>query len=325
MVIETPLLFALIAAGLLALAFLLGLAFGHRAQNRIAKDHPPEAEFITIDGTRLHYRRTGRPGKQAVLVLHGATTNLEEPYAALNNALADEDVIWVDRPGLGWSERPEGDWSPQQEAELLIGLLDALEVEQVVLVGHSWGGAIAMRIALDHPERVAGLVLIAAALGAWIGEAAWFNKVTFWPLLGTLITRIIVPLTGGKQLESGAANAFHPEPVPEDYSRRVKMPLLLRRDIWLANASDMRQVNHHLEAQEPRYHEIEHRAIFLAGKGDTVLWSHRHSGVTASRMRQGEVRYLKGAGHNLHHHWPEDIAQAIREVRESAEKSASPS
>ncbi len=322
--LDTSLLYLLAGLGIAVALIALGWFLGHRTQARIADDHPPEGEFIEVSGTRLHYRQTGDTARPAILVLHGATTNLEEPFVALSDALEDAHVLWADRPGLGWSERPQGEWSPRREAELLVGLLDQLDIERVTLIGHSWGGAIAMRFALDHPDRVRGLVLIAAALGAWIGEAAWFNKVTFWPILGPLITRIIVPLTGGKRLESGAAHAFHPEPVPEDYSRRVKMPLLLRREIWLANAGDMRQVNHHLEAQEARYHEIEHPAIFLAGKADTVLWSHRHSGVTASRMRRGEVRYLKGAGHNLHHHWPEEVARAVAEV-EAAENSARPS
>lgn len=319
---DLPFIWLMAGLGVLGLGFAIAWLAGHQTDLQIAEEHPPEGEFITIKGVKLHYRRTGPPDQPAILILHGATTNLEEPYAALGRALAADHVIWVDRPGLGWSERPNGDWSPQREAELLTGLLDALEIDQVTLVGHSWGGAIAMRFALDHPERVKGLVLIAAALGAWIGHAAWFNKATFWPVLGPLITRIFVPLTGGKQLESGAVNAFHPEPVPDDYTRRVKMPLLLRRQIWLANASDMRQVNQHLEAQEPRYHEVEHPAIFLAGKGDTILWSHRHSGVTAARMRRAEVRYLKGAGHNLHHHWPDEVARAIEDVRKDSENCA---
>ena len=50
-----------------------------------------------------------------------------------------------------------------------------------------------------------------------------------------------------------------------------------------------------------------------------MLWSNRHSGVTASRMPRGELRYIKGAGHNLHHHRQEEVAQAIREAIDEAE------
>jgi len=300
----------------LAAVFGLSWYLAGRIHQAIATDHPPEGEFVEVNGTRLHYRRTGDPARPAVLMLHGAASNLEEPFMALSDALAEEHVIWLDRPGLGWSERPEGDWSPQHEADLIVRTLDALGVERATLIGHSWGGAIAMRTALDHPDRVDGLVLIAPALGAWIGEAAWFNKATFWPVLGPLISFIFVPLTGKPQLESGAVNAFHPEPVPEAYSRRSKLALLLRPKTWIANARDMARVNEHLSLQEPRYHDVAHTTVFLAGKGDTVLWSHRHSAVTASRMPRAEMRWLKGAGHNLHHHAPDAVAQAVRDVRD---------
>jgi len=313
----------LIGLGLLGLLLALGLTtagfIASHKHKQIEAEHGPDAEFIDVGGTRLHYRQTGDTALPAVLVLHGAASNLEEPYAALGEALADHHMIWLDRPGLGWSERPGGHWNPEREAALIMEFLTAIGVEQVTLVGHSWGGAIAMRTALDHPQRVRSLVLIAPALGAWIGEAAWFNKASFWPGLGPLISRLIVPITGRGQLEKGAVSAFHPEPVPEGYSKRTKLALLLRPHTWLYNAADMRDVNRHLEQQEPHYHRIEQRTIILAGKADTVLWSHRHSGVTASRMPRGELRYIKDAGHNLHHHRQAEVAQAIREAIEEAE------
>ena len=313
-------LMALGAAGLVIALILTAAGFiASRKHREIDAEHGPDGEFITVNGTRLHYRHTGDKDLPAVLVLHGAASNLEEPFTALGETLADHHMIWLDRPGLGWSERPEGKWSPQREAELIMAFLTAIGVEQASIVGHSWGGAIAMRTALDHPERVRSLVLIAPALSAWIGEAAWFNKASFWPGLGPLISRLIVPLTGQGQMEKGAVSAFHPEPVPEGYSRNSKLALLLRPHTWLYNAADMRDVNRHLELQEPHYHRIEQRTIILAGKADTVLWSHRQSGVTASRMPRGELRYIKGAGHNLHHHRQEEVAQAIREAIDEAE------
>ena len=306
-----------IAAILLALA--LGFWVGHATQKNIETEHPPAAEFIEVNGTRLHVRQTGPSTGEPILVLHGAASNLEEPFAALGEHLADERVIWLDRPGLGWSERPDGEWNPAHEAGLIVSLLEKLDVDRVLVIGHSWGGAISMRLALDHPDRVSGLVLLAPALGAWIGEAAWFNKATFWPVIGPLFTRLIVPLTGKSNLRSGAVSAFAPEPVPGGYSETVSLPLLLRRQNWLANARDMADVNRHLEQQEPRYHEVEHPTIFLAGKGDTVLWSQRHSGLTASRMANAQMRWIRGAGHNLHHHRQSEVLAAIGDIRTARE------
>lgn len=312
------------AAGLIALIALAGLLLGAIGgwvvSHRIGRSHPPQGEFLEIDGTRLHYRRSGDPTRPAILVLHGAASNLEEPRLALGEAFAGEHVIWLDRPGLGWSERPASRrWSPADEAALIVKFLDQLEISQAVVIGHSWGGAIAMRLAIDHPQRVTGLVLIAPALSAWIGEAAWFNAASGWPLIGPLLTRIIIPLAGHGQLAAGARSAFHPEAVPDGYVTGSRLPLILRPANWGANARDMMQVNTHLEAQEDRYQDVALPTVFLAGKADTVLWTHRHSGQVAGRMAKAELRLISGAGHNLHHHHPGAVLEAVVTVRERAE------
>lgn len=312
------------AAGLIALIALTGLFLGALGgwlvSHRIAKAHPPEGEFLEIDGTRLHFRRSGDAARPAILVLHGAASNLEEPRLALGDAFAGENVIWLDRPGLGWSERPKSQpWSPADEAALIVKFLDRIDIPKAVVIGHSWGGAIAMRLAMDHPDRVTGLVLIAPALSAWIGEAAWFNAASGLPLIGPLLTRVIIPLAGHGQLEAGARSAFHPEAVPEGYVAASRLPLILRPGNWIANARDMMQVNTHLEAQEERYADVLLHTVFLAGKADTVLWTHRHSGQVAARMINAELRLISGAGHNLHHHHPQAVFEAVVAVRERAE------
>ena len=300
----------------------IGAGGGAWIARRIEQAHPPEGAFLTVDGVNLHYREDGPADAPPVLILHGAASNLEEPRLALAGVMEGQRVIYLDRPGLGWSARPEGPWSPQREAALIARFLEALEIPEAVVVGHSWGGAIAMRLGMDHPQRVTGLVLVAPALSAWIGEAAWFNTFTHIPLVGPLMTRLIAPLTGQAQLEGGSRRAFHPEPLPEGYVAASKLPLFLRPSAWKANAEDMARVNHHLEAQEIRYGEIAAPAIFLAGKADTVLWSKRHSGAAAARMADAELIYVKGAGHNLHHHHPGKVAEAVREVRRRALRPA---
>ncbi|WP_238934829.1 alpha/beta fold hydrolase [Maricaulis parjimensis] len=316
---DPVILTGLAGLGLLAL---LGLAAWINVR-RIEQAHPPGGAFETVDGVRLHYRETGPKSAPATLVLHGAASNLEEPHSALANTFDGEHVIWLDRPGLGWSQRPSGHWSPQREAALIAKFLEARKSGPVTVIGHSWGGAIAMRLAMDHPDRVSGLVLVAPALSAWIGRAAWFNSASFWPVLGPLITRIIVPLAGPSQARSGAIAAFHPEPMPDAYVEKTALSLLLRPAIWRANARDMALVNTHLEDQEHAYEELDHPAVVIAGKADTVLWSHRHGGQVAKRMKRAEMRWISGAGHNLHHHHPAAVLEAVRDVRNELRETGS--
>lgn len=285
-----------------------------------ASDDPlsPIGQFIEIDGTRLHWHATGPEDAPRVLVLHGASANLREPLTGLGEALAGERVIWLDRPGLGHSQRPAGRWSPEREAALIARFLGAIEAGPVVVAGHSWGGAITMRLAMDHPQAVSGVVLIAPAIRAHVGEAAFYNRATHWPVIGPVITRLIVPTYGRAQLESGAASAFAPEPMPENYVEDTALALILRASAWKANADDMARVNTHLEAQEDRYGEIRQPVIIIAGTQDGVVSTRRHAVPVAETLPNGELVLIEGAGHNPHYAHAARVAQAIRTVRARA-------
>lgn len=299
--------FLILIGGLIALSLL--------ARQFNAHGHEPTGQFIKVDGFTLHYEITGPEDGPTALVLHGASSSFAEPKLALETALADHRVIWLDRPGLGWSERPQAlRWLPEHEASLIRAFLDAIDVEEVVIIGHSWGAAISLRLMLDYPDRVKGGVLIAPAIRAWVGEAGWYNKVSDWPLIGTLFTRIVIPIAGPKSLPDGVKSAFHPEAVPENYIENAKIERIFDEQPWLANAADMASVNHHLARQEERYHEITQPVIFLAGPDDTVVFTHRHARPVSHTVQNGELRLIEGAGHNLHHHRQDEVKTALEDV-----------
>ena len=314
----------ILAAGLtlLALSVLGACAVGAGRSGALAEQYPPDGIFLNVDGTRLHYHVTGPGDAPAVLALHGASANLHDIKAGLGRALAGHRVIWLDRPGLGWSDRPDGDWNPQREAALIAAFLDALDAGPVTVIGHSWGAAITLRLMMDHPDRTAGAVLTAPAARAWVGEAALYNRASTWPVIGPLITHVVAPILGPGQLESGAQSAFEPETMPDNYVEETRLALILRPGPWRANAGDMANVNAHLDAQEDRYGEIAQPVILIAGPDDTVVFTHRHAEPVAATLPRGELRLLEGAGHNLHHsaQGADAVAEALRDVRARLEQ-----
>ena len=115
-------------------------------------------------------------GAPPVILIHGAGANLQDMNLALGERLAVRHrVILVDRPGFGFSARKAGEGSsPAYQAAVLRGVLDRLGIDRAIMVGHSWGGTLALAFALDFPERAAGLVIIAApthpGFGASVGS-----------------------------------------------------------------------------------------------------------------------------------------------------------
>ncbi|WP_207886596.1 alpha/beta fold hydrolase [Pseudomonas sp. 30_B] len=124
----------------------------------------PQGHFVTLnDGLRLHYLDNG--SGDTVLFIHGSGpgasghSNFKQNYPDF--AAAGHRVLVPDLPGYGASDKPETDYTLDFFVDAMFGLLDALDIPRCTLVGNSLGGAIAMKMALDQPQRIARLVLMA--------------------------------------------------------------------------------------------------------------------------------------------------------------------
>ncbi|MND94155.1 2-hydroxy-6-oxononadienedioate/2-hydroxy-6-oxononatrienedioate hydrolase [compost metagenome] len=127
-------------------------------------DALPQGRFVTLpDGLRLHYLEAG--DGEPVVFIHGSGpgasghSNFKQNYPVF--AKYGYRAIVPDLPGYGASDKPETTYSLDFFVNALSGLLDALDIQRCVLVGNSLGGAIAIKMALDQPQRVSRLVLMA--------------------------------------------------------------------------------------------------------------------------------------------------------------------
>lgn len=118
--------------------------------------------FIEVDGLELRYREFGtrRDNLPSLLLIHGFGNSLQS-FRELAPRLAPAyHVISADMPGFGLSAKPaDWDYGNASQARMMAELIRALDLDSVVVGGHSLGGAIAMRVAIDAPEAV-GLVLM---------------------------------------------------------------------------------------------------------------------------------------------------------------------
>ena len=164
---------------------------------RIEAAYPPRGSFVAIDGGRLHYEERHPVGvpRGTVVLLHGATGNEADMILALGDRLAAVGfrVIAPDRPGHGWSDRPDGeaDASPARQAVLIRQGLERVGIHHAIVLGHSWSGALAVNFALDQADFTDGLVLVSPVTHPWPGGIAWYYGPAASPWFGPLFNRVL--------------------------------------------------------------------------------------------------------------------------------------
>jgi len=300
-----------IVLALLAVITMVGTAWIERA-------NPPAGRFVAVDGGRLHVLELGRPDAPPIVLLHGASGNLGDMRLALGERLASGyRVILVDRPGHGWSNRPDrrGDATPARQAALIHQALTQIGVGRAIILGHSWGSAVATAYALAYPQDVAGLVLLAPVTHPWPGGVALINHIVTAPLIGPLIARTVILPAGYILMQFGVAAVFAPQTPPDDYVRRTSLELLLRPSEFTANAEDLIALKAAVTLQAPRYGEIRTPVSIISGDDtDTIVSTEIHSRAIAAQLPQARLTVLPGVGHMVQYAAPDIILQEVDRV-----------
>lgn len=286
----------------------------------IARVHPPRGRRIDVDGLLQHVVDLGPVkgggGGLPLVLLHGAGCNLEDMRLALGERLAARHrVILIDRPGAGWSERRgRHSSSPAAQAVVLRALLDRLGVARAVLVGHSWGGALALAFALDHPARAAGLVLLSPPTHPHLRWMRRIYRPLAAPIFGRLFAHTLALPLAFAAFDAGIRGAFAPQLPPRRYLKDSATFLLLRPAAFLANTRDMADLQAFLERQAPRYRELAVPAIIVQGDCDGIVPIEQHAEALAAAAPHAKLVVLAGIGHMPHHAATDRVLAEIEEL-----------
>ena len=284
----------------------------------IARAHPPRGRRIEIGGLRQHVLESGPAGAGGLplVLLHGAGCNLEDMRLALGERLASRRrVILVDRPGQGWSESSGRKLSsPAAQAAMLRDVLDQCGVARAVLVGHSWGGALALAFALDHPQRAAGLVLLSPPTHPRVRKLSRLYGMLAAPVAGWLFAHTLTLPLAAAAFAAGIRTAFAPQHPPRDYLKDSAAFLLLRPSAFLSNARDMADLQAFLAHQAPRYGELAVPAVIINGDSDAIVSVEKHAKALAAAAPRARLIVLPGIGHMPHYAAADRVIVEIEEL-----------
>lgn len=272
----------------------------------------PEDKYILVEGIRIRYWDEGEG--PVVLLIHGFNASCDYWQWNFADLAAHFRVLALDLPGHGLSEKKIPDYSALYAAHFLNSFLTALGVSRAYIVGESLGGALAMALAVYHPERVAKLVLSnSAGLG---GEISLGFRLLGIPGLRTLLA-IFLTAPNRRVIKFVQRSAtYQKQVITDEWVNQVcalaRQPGLRQTVLGLARFGlDWR--GQRRAAWEPvfkRLGEISAPTLILWGAQDTLIpVTHAY---TAQRCIAGaKLRIFEECGHMTHMEVPQEFNRVV--------------
>lgn len=309
----------------LALLIVAGLAAftGWSARQAEARV-PPLGPFVDVGGVRLHYVDRGQG--PAIVMVHGLSGNLRNFHALIDRLAQDHRVIAVDRPDCGYSTRVAGAHPDLfAQAAILAEFMRTLDLQRPLLVGHSLGGALALALALDHPDAVSGLALIAPASGETRDPPAVFKGFDLSsPLARLLVAWTLAAPVGRLQHEAMLRAVFAPEPVPANFDLDGGGALAARPREFVTASQDMVGLRTELPTLAARYATLKLPVDVVFGRQDPLLDYRLHGERLAATIAGARLHLLDG-GHMLPVTQPDAVAALIAQASRRTLAAAAPS
>ncbi len=282
--------------------------------------YPPTGQFVTVNGAKVHYEIKGT-GPDLVLI-HGALGNLRDMTFALRGQLTDRyRVITFDRPGFGYSDAlPNADVSLLGQALHLRAAAKEIGVTDPVVMGHSYGGAVAMTWAVN-PDILppSALVLVSAPTLPWPGTLDILYRVTGNPVGSAVVVPLITAFVTDDYLNKSVIGIFRPYEPPSGYGEFVGSGLTLRRTSLRTNGKQVITLRDQLVAMQTAYPALSLPVELVHGDNDTSVPLDIHSRPLSKILRTATLTVVPGAGHMPHHSDTDMIIAAIDRAAQRAQ------
>ena len=286
-----------IGAALLATGSVAGCANLRRTRAEV--NHPPVGQFVTVNGLRVHYDRTG--AGPDIILLHGASGNLRDWTFGLRDLLSPHfRVTSFDRPGLGYSDAlPDGGYTLADQVAVLRGAADQLGITRPILLGQSFGGSVSLEWGLQGGP--AALVLLSAPSLPWPGGLDASYQVLSNPLGAAVVGSVASAFVPESYVRKAVARVFAPEKMPAGYIEHIGADLTLRQVTLVANARQVNGLRAQLVAMEPRYAGLDLPVELIHGDADTIVPLTVHSAKLVDLLPDARLTVIPGGGHMPQH------------------------
>jgi len=299
-----------------------GVAVDRKAELREAEAEArfgPVGHLVRVGDTDVHVLVEGT-GPDLVLI-HGASGNLRDwTFAVMDELKTRYRVFAFDRPGLGWTERlppyrdnagPRAE-SPREQARLLQAAGAELGLRNPIVLGHSYGGAVALAWGLEFPQETAAIVALSAVSNPWPGTLSPLYRVNSSRFGGRVVVPLITAFAPESRVDDLVDDIFAPNEVPPGYAQHIGAPLSLRRTSLRANAQQIWTLRPHIVEMSAQYTTTLTMPVeILHGAADEIVPAHVHADVLATQLPDARYTRLEGLGHMPQHVIPDTVIDVI--------------
>jgi pimeloyl-ACP methyl ester carboxylesterase len=303
----------IVFTAIIIVPFITGLLYS--PNNKIPDNYL--GKKVEVNGRMMRYYQTGNG--ENIFLIHGSMGSLED-WETLYPLLKDRyRVTAIDRPGMGFSDIKDKDYTIEGNAKIARQIINILDLKNVIIVGHSRGGAIALRMAIDYDENIKGYLLL-APIGYLIDDpnaGIFTTKMISIPIYGEGLLVFLGPIIGGGKVEKNLLRYMKGDEAlfPENF-------IPFRKELWnkaISMATRARQTdsyNNEIVNYANQYAQIKHRVSIIAGENDR-----RQIVIQNDRMAEEipNCKYvkLKSANHYIQYARPNEVVKALDELSEN--------
>jgi pimeloyl-ACP methyl ester carboxylesterase len=302
-----------IIALIIVFPFIIGLLYS--PHNRIPENYL--GKKVEINGRMMRYYQTGNG--EDILFIHGSMGSIED-WEKLYPLLKDKyRVTAIDRPGMGFSDIKDKDYTIEGNVKTAREIIKKLDLKNVIIVGHSRGGAIALRMAIDYDENIKGYLLL-APIGYVIDDsnAGFFTtKMISIPIYGEGILVFLGPIIGEAMVEKNLVRYMKGDEAffPENF-------IPFRKELWnkaISMATRARQsdsYNAEIVKYSGKYTRIKHNVSIIAGENDRAQIVMQNDRM-AKEIPNSKYMKLKSVNHYIQYARPNEVVKALDELSEN--------
>lgn len=314
---------ALIGGAVLALVG-CGAILEKRIQTRTAtaiQNHPPEGKIIDVNGTPVHVYIEGN-GPDVILI-HGAGANWKDfTFSMIPQLKGEFRLIAIDRPAHGYTGRIKGRAgeveSIAEQADLIHAAAQLVGAKRPLVVGQSYGGAVALAYGLRHGKDTAGLLVISGVSNPWEGKLDRWYRVMGSAFGRRVLTPLASSFANDRKAQQTIDEIFAPDNAPKGYLAHMGFGLAVRPTQVNVNIAMVNELLPQITEQSKNYGSLNMPVEIVHGTADTTVGYEVHAVPLSRQVKNAHLTTLKGIGHMPHHTAQLQTFDALRRLAKRA-------